>query len=291
MGPRLIIAMLVISVVAMFIENTEACLTPSSTKNEILRKKRDTRDVQDGSNRVSTDGDSSRMAPDGLKQRDMTDVPPEDRDAAKDGSARGSTDARDSVILPGAKDGSERGLETVFLTDSGMKDGSNRGNTDGENTHVVPANGLKQRDMTDVPPEDRDTRPASRDAARGIRGMRPVVMDGEDRDIVFLTDSNVQDGSNRGDTDDTGMKDGSNRGNVDGENLHVVPANGLKQRDMTDVPPEDRDTRPASRDAARGVRGMRPVVMDGENRDIVDSMRNEARDADRLIRNGARMPM
>merc|ERR1711942_50575 len=202
MGPRLIIAMLVISVVAMFIENTEACLTPSSTKNEILRKKRDTRDVQDGSNRVSTDGDSSRMAPDGLKQRDMTNVPPEDRDAAKDGSARGSTDARDSVILPGA-----------------------------------------------------------------------------------------QDGSNRGDTDDTGMKDGSNRGNVDGENLHVVPANGLKQRDMTDVPPEDRDTRPASRDAARGVRGMRPVVMDGENRDIVDSMRNEARDADRLIRNGARMPM
>merc|ERR1711862_861428 len=189
MGPRLIIAMLVISVVAMFIENTEACLTPSSTKNEILRKKRDTRDVQDGSNRVSTDGDSSRMAPDGLKQRDMTNVPPEDRDAAKDGSARGSTDARDSVILPGAKDGSERGLETVFLTDSGMKDGSNRGNTDGENTHVVPANGLKQRDMTDVPPEDRDT--------------RPVVMDGEDRDIVFLTDSNVQDGSNRGDTDDT----------------------------------------------------------------------------------------
>merc|ERR1711942_556007 len=186
MGPRLIIAMLVISVIAMFIENTEACLTPSSTKNEILRKKRDTRDVQDGSNRVSTDGDSSRMAPDGLKQRDMTNVPPEDRDAAKDGS--------------------ERGLETVFLTDSGMKDGSNRGNTDGENTHVVPANGLKQRDMTDVPPEDRDTRPASRDAARGVRGMRPVVMD-------------------------------------------------------------------------------------GENRDVVDSMRNEARDADRLIRNGARMPM
>merc|ERR1711942_27106 len=130
MGPRLIIAMLVISVIAMFIENTEACLTPSSTKNEILRKRRDTRDVQDGSNRVSTDGDSSRMAPDGLKQRDMTDVPPEDRDAAKDGSARGSTDVRDSVILPGAKDGSERGLETVFLTDSGMKDGSNRGNTD-----------------------------------------------------------------------------------------------------------------------------------------------------------------
>jgi len=196
---------------------------------------------------------------------------------------------RDIVFLTdtNVQDGSNRGD-----TDStGTKDGSNRGNVDGENTHVVPLNGLKQRDMTNVPPEDRDTRPASRDAARGIRGMRPVVMDGEDRDIVFLTDSNVQDGSNRGDTDTTGTKDGSNRGNVDGENTHVVPLNGLKQRDMTNVPPEDRDTRPASRDAARGIRGMRPVVMDGENRDIVDSMRNEARDADRLIRNGARMPM
>merc|ERR1711942_331669 len=94
MGSRMIIVTLVISVFVMLIENTEACLTPSSTKNEILRKKRDLQgskdgtnrgdsdpdaDMKDGSNRGNVDDENTHMVPDGIKQREITDVPPEDR--------------------------------------------------------------------------------------------------------------------------------------------------------------------------------------------------------------------